>query len=178
MKGVVFCEFIEMVESQFGDEVVDEMLNTDLPSKGHYTSVGTYHFSEMITLTQRLSEQLNTPVADLLHAFGEYLYPRLVVAYPHITEQLHEDPFQMLMQLDRYIHVEVAKLYPDAQLPAFTHQVISDNELHLFYTSCRPMAKFAEGMLSGCAKAHDNSFHVELATADEHHTTAQFILKR
>jgi hypothetical protein len=44
MKGIVFTEFLEMVEQEFGYNMVDEMIeNTDLDSKGVYTSIVIYH---------------------------------------------------------------------------------------------------------------------------------------
>ena len=56
MKGLVFTEFLEMVESKFGLEVVDNIIeHSELPSGGVYTSVGTYDFNEMLSLiTNRL----------------------------------------------------------------------------------------------------------------------------
>lgn len=43
MKGVVFTEFIEMVEGRFGLAMVDRIIEAaQLPSSGVYTAVGTY----------------------------------------------------------------------------------------------------------------------------------------
>ena len=41
MKGIIFTEFIEMVEDKFGFEVADNIItNSNLPSGGAYTAVG------------------------------------------------------------------------------------------------------------------------------------------
>ena len=59
MKGMIFTEFLEMVESKFGLETVDTTIeNSDLPSEGIYTSVGTYDFNEMVSLIAGLSEEV------------------------------------------------------------------------------------------------------------------------
>ena len=43
MKGIVFTEFLEMVEEKYGLEMVDDIIeNANLQSHGAYTSVGTY----------------------------------------------------------------------------------------------------------------------------------------
>ncbi len=43
MKGVVFTEFIEMVEDQFSADMVDDIIDdAQPPSGGAYTAVGTY----------------------------------------------------------------------------------------------------------------------------------------
>jgi Haem-NO-binding len=51
MKGVVFTEFIEMVEDRFSPEMADRIIErAKLPSGGAYTTVGTYDHGEMIQL--------------------------------------------------------------------------------------------------------------------------------
>lgn len=49
MKGIVFVEFLEMVESTFSAEMADDIIDAcDLSSGGAYTSVGTYPHSEIV----------------------------------------------------------------------------------------------------------------------------------
>ena len=49
MKGIVFTEFLEMVEASYGLQTVDTIIeNASLPSEGAYTAVGTYDFNEMV----------------------------------------------------------------------------------------------------------------------------------
>ncbi len=51
MKGMVFTEFLEMVEDRFSPEIADRIITaSDLRSGGAYTAVGTYEHSEMIQL--------------------------------------------------------------------------------------------------------------------------------
>ena len=51
MKGVVFTEFLEMVEQKFGMEMVNALIeNNELSTDGVYSAVGTYHHSEMVSL--------------------------------------------------------------------------------------------------------------------------------
>ena len=43
MKGVIFTEFLELVEKKFGLAMVDKIIGqSNLASEGIYTSVGTY----------------------------------------------------------------------------------------------------------------------------------------
>ncbi|MFT6414777.1 MAG: hypothetical protein ACJARZ_000109 [Dokdonia sp.] len=43
MKGIIFTEFLDLVEATFGLEMVDIILNASkLPSNGVYTTIGTY----------------------------------------------------------------------------------------------------------------------------------------
>jgi hypothetical protein len=57
--------------------------------------------------------------------------------------------------LDGHIHVEVRKLYSDAELPSFDHEEQDDGSMVLIYRSRRALADFAEGLLQSCI-AHFN----------------------
>jgi len=46
MKGIIFTEFLEMVEDRFSPEIADRIIEAaDLPSGGAYTAIGTYDAS-------------------------------------------------------------------------------------------------------------------------------------
>ena len=46
LKGLVFREFLEMVDQTISPEVTEKIISScDLPSNGVYTSVGTYDLS-------------------------------------------------------------------------------------------------------------------------------------
>ena len=85
MKGLVFTEFLEMVEQTFSEEVADRIIDeSDLPSNGAYTSLGTYDHGEMLELVTNLSRETNIPVPDLVFAFGRHLFDRFAVVFPQI----------------------------------------------------------------------------------------------
>jgi hypothetical protein len=54
MKGIIFTEFLELVENKYGLEMVDTLIqHSKLQSKGVYTSIGTYQFSEMLSFATK-----------------------------------------------------------------------------------------------------------------------------
>ena len=78
MKGIVFREFIEMVENEFSYEIADAIIAaSELSTAGAYTSVGTYPHTEMVSLVVNLSKQTGQPVPALLNHFGRHLFKRL-----------------------------------------------------------------------------------------------------
>jgi len=150
MKGMVFQEFMNMVEEQFGFDMVDELIDTTNPlSGGAYTSVGTYPMSELAEMVQALSDRLDTPVPDLLRAFGEYLFPRLANGHPRVMEGI-EDPFDLMETIEQHVHVEVRKLYDDARPPLFLTSRNGPDHLTLTYHSDRHLEDLAEGLIRGC----------------------------
>jgi hypothetical protein len=150
MKGIVFTELLEMVETKFGYELVDQLLQeSDLPSGGNYTSIGTYDHAEMITLVHKLSQHTNTPVPELLRSYGRYMFGAFTRSYRPFVDRA-DSAFGLLSSVQHYIHVEVRKLYPDAELPHFTIEQPAENHLRMHYISERKLADFAHGLIEGC----------------------------
>lgn len=179
MKGVVFTEFLEMVEERFSPEIADRIIeNSELASGGAYTTLGTYDHDEMIQLVSRLSEETELSAAELLRSFGIHLFGRFQVMFPQYFEGISSS-FQFLQVVDRYIHVEVRKLYPDAELPSFDCDTSYPGCLRMTYRSSRPFAALAEGLIRGCVDHYGEA--VDIATEDISNgtgTAARFLLTK
>lgn len=162
MKGIVFTEFMDMVESTFSLDVVDQIIDrAHLASGGAYTSVGAYDHEELIALVSELSQMTHIPVPELVRTFGKYLFKRFTVIYPHFFKGVSE-PFDFLTKIESYIHVEVLKLYPDAELPHLACEIKSENELEMLYTSLRPFYDFAFGLIEGCFEHFKTPVTIEM----------------
>ena len=167
MKGVVFTEFLEMVEEEFGLEVVDSIItDSDLKSGGSYTAVGTYDHEEMVSLVINLSRRINVEVNDLLKVFGKYLMNRFVTMYPSFFERV-DNGFDFLNTVHSYIHVEVKKLYPDAELPEFETLSMTDSRMELKYSSSRKMSGLALGLIEGCMDHFGQKVNIKLEDITE-----------
>jgi hypothetical protein len=178
MKGIVFTEFIEMVEDRFGFEIADRIISTnDLPSGGSYTAVGTYAHSEMVTLVSSLSSETGATVPQLLHAYGVHLFGRFAKGYGQFFHSV-TDSFSFLEQIEGYIHVEVRKLYPDAELPSFETERIDDNTLQMIYSSERAMGDFAHGLIEGCGNHFNEDLQIEKEPLDSRGNRVKFVIKR
>ena len=160
MKGIVFSEFMDLVEEKFGLETMDEIIeSSNLASGGSYTAVGTYPHGEMVTLLGRLSEVTKVPAEKLLNVFGHHLFKTFHKNYPaFFTEVKH--PFDLLEQIDNHIHVEVKKLYPDAELPRFETSREGD-VLTMIYRSERKMADLAIGLIEAAAAHYQEDLKIE-----------------
>jgi hypothetical protein len=160
MKGVIFIEFVDYVERQFGLETVDAILtHSDLKSNGCYTRVGAYDHREMMELIARLSEMVKMSIPDLMIVFGYYLFFRLNTLYPYYQEKA-SNVLEFLSTIDGGIHVEVRKLYPDAELPHIHFIKNGEKEAELYYCSTRPFADIAQGLIQGCIDHFKESFSI------------------
>jgi len=150
MKGMVFTEFLEMVEDLFSPEIADRVIEgSELQSGGVYTAVGTYDHNELVQLVTQLSTVTGVAVPHLLHTFGKHLFGRFVVSYPQFFAGVGS-AFAFLEHVEDYIHVEVRKLYPNAELPGFEYDTSESRRLTILYRSTRPFADLAEGLILGC----------------------------
>ncbi|GJM63637.1 heme NO-binding domain-containing protein [Persicobacter diffluens] len=178
MKGVVFTEFIDMVEDKFGFTTVDNIIeNSNLPSGGAYTAVGTYDYHEMLSLVANLHKETQIGVEDLMKVFGEHLFSRLASLYPHFMEGV-TDPFEFLATIENYIHVEVKKLYPDAELPSFETELMDDRTLKMVYQSIRCLSPVAEGLIMGCMKYFDSACSISTKMLTEKGDKVEFLISR
>lgn len=177
MKGMIFTEFLEMVEEQFSLNMVDTIIErANLSSGGVYTAVGTYPHSEIVQLVVNLSQMTQIPVPDLLHAFGERLFERFSVRYAHFFRDT-PSAFDFLQRLDEYVHAEVKKLYPEAELPTFHCTQQGNGSMTLLYRSHRAMADLAQGLIVGCFRHFGESVHIGREdVSDGAGTAVKFIL--
>jgi hypothetical protein len=179
MKGVVFSEFVEMVEDVYSPELADEIIEESrLPSGGAYTAVGTYDHAEMLTLIAKLSEKTGAPEPRLVKDFGSFLFGRFVALYPSFFEGV-DGTFAFLARIEDHVHSEVRKLYHDAELPTFiTHQPGPD-ALVMVYKSKRPFADLALGLIQGCIAYYGETIDVEQQNlSGDERTHVRFILTR
>ena len=145
MKGIVFTEFLDLVEERFGLEMVDAIISqSKLESKGVYTSIGTYSFSELLQLLQNLKIQTGISIDNLLLIYGEHFFSVIETNYKDLLSS-YNDPIEMLASIENHIHVEVRKIYNDAELPTFIIKEKTKKTLILIYKSSRSMHHFGLG---------------------------------
>lgn len=150
MKGMIFTEFLELVERTYSPEMADALIDAShLPSGGAYTAVGNYDHREMVALVMALHKRTDRPVGDLLHWFGLNLFDALAKGFPVFFED-KTHPFDVLSGIESVIHTEVRKLYPDAELPEFIVSKLAPDTLQLDYHSPRCMDDVAHGLIDGC----------------------------
>jgi len=179
MKGIVFTEFLEMVEVRFSADMVDDIIDdANLPSGGAYTAVGTYPHTEMVALAGALSQRSGMAVPDLLLTFGEHLFGCFVKNYPAFFTGA-SDAFLFLSGIENIIHTEVRKLYPNAELPRFEVEQHDAQRLVLVYDSRRHFEDLADGLMHGCIAHFGGGISIARETLGEGDARRErFILTR
>jgi hypothetical protein len=178
MKGVVFTQFMELVEEKFGFDAVDDMIEK-AGVEGVYTQAGNYQAEELLALVTALSEVTGVEVNDLVFAYGEHLFAILITIYPEPIK-MYNSTFEFISHVDHVVHPEVKKLYPDADLPEFETISCDENELKVIYKSTKPLMEFAKGLMVGCAKHYGETIEIfyEEATVVDGKFYATFTLSK
>ncbi len=179
MKGMIFNEFLNYIEQALSYDMVDKIiLQAHLKSDGAYTSIGTYDSAEFFALVSTLGEMTGQPKNKILIDYGEHLFAMLVNKYPQfVTEK--ESVFQFLPMVEQHIHMEVKKLYTDAELPTFQCTQLSSSEFVMIYTSLKPLADLAEGLIRGCIRFyHENIMLTRKDVALKRGFRSKFLLKK
>ena len=178
MKGIVFTEFLELVEEKFGLEMVDNIiLSSDLESEGAYTAVGTYSFSEMLQLLQHLSANTGISIDNLLLVYAEHFFSVIEKSYPGLLAT-YKDPIEMISSIENHIHVEVRKIYPDAELPTVVVEEKSENDLTVIYKSSRAMHHFGLGLMNKTFEHFNATATIELQKIKEDGTEVRFVIHK
>jgi hypothetical protein len=178
MKGVVFTEYLEFIEDQFGFDVVDDMIEKAGVS-GVYTQAGNYEFNELFEMVKSLSEITEAPVGALIGAFAKHLFKKLVVIYPKPVQE-YSNAFEFISNIDNVVHPEVKKLYPEAELPTFETVSHTNDTLVMKYKSTKPLMDLAQGLMEGCGEHYNEKLdisYISLPKVNEYFE-AEFTIKK
>lgn len=166
MLGLVFTEFVELVEDKFSPETADAVLTEVAPPHGGaYTAVGNYPHEEMVAMVGALSRHTGVPAGDLVKTFGGHLLHKFAAAHGDMFAR-QANLFDFVASIHGEIHVEVHKLYDQATLPRFAVLHRDAQTLHLLYQSPRRMEQLAQGLLEQAAVHYNEPCDIRHAPYD------------
>lgn len=178
MKGVVFTEFFTFIEEVAGYEMVDHLIeNTNPKSGGVYTSVGTYSHQELVMYLLEYCKVSHQEPPAVLRLFGKHMFRIFQSKYSHFFSP-DLVLFDFLKSLDSYIHVEVLKLYPDAQLPSFETVAESESMLKLVYRSERHLGDFAYGLFEATIAHFGEKATLEMNEISSDGSAVEFVITK
>ncbi len=178
MKGIVFTEFLDLVEAKFGLAMVDKIIQqSELASHGSYTAIGTYEFSEMLQLLQNLNNNTGISIDDLLLTYGEHFFSVIENSYAGLLAS-YDGPIAMLSSIENHIHVEVQKIYPDAELPTFTVEKKTEDSLIMIYKSSRAMYNFGLGLMNKTFEHFNTTATIVVEKIKKDGTEVKFLINK
>lgn len=175
MKGIIFSEFLELVEDKFGLDVCQNMLDEN-QDEGVYTTVGTYDHKALIKLIMTLSKLTGISAEDLQVVYGESIFNTLYNSMPGL-EGKALSTFDFIEKVEDYIHIEVKKLYPDANPPTFKFIAVSEMEMVMDYISARCMSHVCLGLIKGCSHHFNQELDIKMQPLKQDQSEVRFTLR-
>ena len=77
------------------------------------------------------------------------------------------DTFEFLESVDQHIHIEVRKLYPDADLPKFSTRRFENGDFELHYVSSRHFEDLAYGLIEASIQYYGKSISIGMTRTTE-----------
>lgn len=149
MKGVIFTTFEAFVIDRFGEEFLDELFEaSELKTDEAFVAPGTYPDEDLLSLVANASRMAGLEPATALRAFGRFAFPRLALSLPDLRAE-YETPRELLRNVDDIIHVEVRKLWPEAETPRILVLEESEAAMRVRYVSERGLCAVFEGLVAG-----------------------------
>jgi hypothetical protein len=177
VKGTIFVELVKMAEQAFGEDAVDDVLSkANLENGGAFTTVGNYPCSELVKIVIALSDHSGIDPQTLQRKFGHWMVTHFIENFPSFFEG-KADSFALLEAVDGEIHVEVIKLYPDAELPVFATTRLAPDHLAMTYSSPRPLVEFCHGMIEACLDQFGESADIQRSPVPEQANATKFDIR-
>ena len=117
MKGFFFTKFLELVEENYGLEMVSKITNeATLESQGIFDSLGNYSNFEMAQLLQCLSKNTGVSINNLLLLYEKYFFTDIEKKYQSLIATSAE-PDEIISTIEDNIQIMVKEIYPKVELP-------------------------------------------------------------
>ena len=109
--------------------------------------------------------------------FGQTVFNALLRSLPNNAGINNSDStFQFIRHVENYIHVEVKKLYADAQPPKFHFISENESEMVMDYESARCMSHVCLGLIEGCANHFGETIEVNMVPQTDDNSVVRFHL--
>lgn len=188
MKGIVFTKFLDLVEEEFGLEMVDKIISQSrLPSEGVYTSIGTYSFYEMLQLLHNLIKNKDILVINLLQEYAVHIFSAMDIIHPDMLTS-YKDPIEMIASMNYHIekifitkdvpHTELIKAKSFSALPQFIVKERTKSSLIINYKSNRGMQHFWLELMHEMFQYFNETATIVLEKTKKDGTELKFIINQ
>jgi hypothetical protein len=152
MKGIVFNIFEDFITENFGIETWNEVLEkAELRSGKIFVAPASYPDDDFLSLVTTAVDLKGLDLSEAVRMFGRYTFGKLAERYSELVSP-YRTAKDFLLKVDSIIHVEVKKLFSDAEPPSFTYEDPAKDRLIMHYNSRRRLCLFMEGLLEGVAE--------------------------
>ena len=84
----------------------------------------------------------------------------------------------LLASIENHIHVEVMKIYPDAQLPTFDLEERTDTKMIMVYKSSRALYMLGKGLMLETFKLFKVPVDIAIEKLNEEGTIVRYVINK
>lgn len=168
MYGIVNKAIEDLVTENFGADKWMRVKKRSEVDIDFFISNEPYDDDITYKLATAASAELNIPLGDVFHAFGEWWVLRTgKEKYGTLMEAGGKNLKQFLINLPVF-HNRVMLIYPKLTPPEFKISEVEESSLCLHYISKRQgLQDFVKGLISGLAKMYNTSVTIEVRASHE-----------
>jgi len=158
MKGEIFNLLEAFIVERFGDVAFERILERargKLTTRETFVGPGTYPDQDFMTLFMAATREAGISAGVAQFEFGRFCFPRLMNKLPKDMIDRAASARDLLKSIHAVIHVEVRKIYRDAEPPNFTYAEPDEKTLVMTYRSRRGLFDLVEGLMTGCGEHYD-----------------------
>ena len=159
MKSFNFIELLDIIENTVSPQ---STLDRSHVASGDENKQTPDELSELFNSLQDITK---IPAPELLLDFGNYLFGRLVEAYPAFIIGASSS-FEFLTQVEDRVFSEVKQRFPVAQLPHLSYAQPRPDQLQIRYQSLHPYPDLVQGLIGGCAAHFQENLDIQISVED------------
>ncbi|MGL2965816.1 heme NO-binding domain-containing protein [Flavobacterium sp. XGLA_31] len=168
MYGIVNKAIEDLIITNYGREKWTAIHKRSGIEPDFFISNEAYDDAITFKLASAVSEEINIPLSEVLHAFGEWWVLKTTKEkYGGLMESGGTNLKEFLINLPLF-HNRVILIYPKLTPPEFKVEELSDNCLLLHYISKREgLQDFVRGLIQGLGKLFNTETTIELIQSRE-----------
>jgi len=149
LKGIIFNLLEDFIVEGWGAAKFERIFEQcPVQAQVPYVGPGTYPDAHLLAIVDRATAELGIETSVALRGFGRFAFPRLAERFSvFVREFQHPKPF--LKTVHGIIHLEVQKVYANAEPPLITFQDPAPDRLVMHYTSRRKLCALFAGLVEG-----------------------------
>ncbi len=159
MSGLIFVSFIQMIEENFGLEILQTIIEKGkLKSEGVYVRGDSYDKKEFFILLNALSSEINMSKRDILKMYGESLSDYLNDTYPEFFEG--KNLKSVLLNLNNVVTKDLKLIYRDIYLPVVNINEDGTKKVVIEFVCSAGREDVLEGFIRGVGRLYSESFYL------------------
>ena len=148
-----------------------------ISSKNTHNASSPFSEDSMHALVHGFSKMPGNYPPTLLRAYGQHLFKNLAESHAEAIKRF-KNTFSLLVRIENYVHMEILKLHPDAELPSFEFKRADQSKLEIHYSSIKEMGGLAEGVIESCIRYFNEDITVKQHAIGDAGTDIIFTLEK